>query len=224
MIDMLSAAATPLDAAGINHTHIHGLYALIYSRVGNREAAERLTSAVVMTALQRLDATPAEHNTTARLDGAARNAATDYWRGSQEWPGVPLEPEGLNQTHLPAVEAMCRAHARTLLGRLPETDRAVLSHRIVEGLSVAETAQRLGVGEAEVKVLQYQALRRAAHLRKGDVQATHAKDDGTKEGDDDASIQSRPLLCPVTPVRDAGEGGARPPGPPGAAVRACSAG
>jgi RNA polymerase sigma-70 factor (ECF subfamily) len=225
---MLPAAAMPRDAQGIDHAHLHRLYALIYSRVGNRETAEGLTGAAVMTALRRLDATPPEYGVAAWLDRAARNAATDYWRRGLSWPPVQFEYEEMTEEHLPNPDAVCQDHAaesaRTLLGRLPEADRAVLSHRIVEGLSVAETAQRLGVGEAEVKVLQYQALTRATRLRKGDVEATRSLAERTKEGEDDASIQSRPLLSRVTPARDADGSGARPPNPPGATGRACSAG
>ncbi len=228
MIDMLPAPATLLDAEGIDHTHVRRLYSLIYSKVGNREAAENLTRAVVMTALRRLDAMPAEHSIAAWLDRAARTAATDYWRRGQGWPGVPLEHESMARAQAPATDATCpeRAtdQARALLGRLPEIDRAVLSHRVVEGLSVAETAQRLGVGEAQVKVVQHQALTRATHLRKSDVAAARSLAKGTKEGDNAASIQSRPTLCRVTPARDADGGGARPPNPPGTGGRSCSAG
>src|SRR5690242_11353162 len=65
MIDMLPASASPRDAEGIDRAHLHRLYALIYSRVGNRKAAERLTSAVIMTALRRFDATLPEHSLVA---------------------------------------------------------------------------------------------------------------------------------------------------------------
>jgi RNA polymerase sigma-70 factor (ECF subfamily) len=204
MIDVLSTSAAPLDAAGIAHAQVRRLYALIYSKVGNREAAEGLTAAVIVTALRRLNATPPEHGIAAWLDRAAHNAATDYWRQGRGRARVPLEHERTARTQAPAPDATCQEHAtdqaRTLLNRLPEIDRAVLSYRIVEGLSVAETAQRLGIGEAQVKVVQYQALTRAAQLRMGDVTATQPVATGTKEGDHDASIQSRPTLCGATPT------------------------
>jgi DNA-directed RNA polymerase specialized sigma24 family protein len=41
----------------------------------------------------------------------------------------------------------------------------VLSYRVVEGMSVAEVAQRMAVSEDEVKALQYRALTYAASLR-----------------------------------------------------------
>ena len=61
------------------------------------------------------------------------------------------------------------ARARALLARLPENYRTVLSHRLLEGLSVAETARCMGTSEANVKVLQHRALKRAAELREDDT-------------------------------------------------------
>jgi len=51
-----------------------------------------------------------------------------------------------------------------ILQQLPERDREVLTCRFLLKLSVNETAQRMGVSEANVKTLQFRALRRAADL------------------------------------------------------------
>jgi RNA polymerase sigma-70 factor (ECF subfamily) len=61
------------------------------------------------------------------------------------------------------------AHARALLAQLPEHYRAVLSYRLLDGLSVAETARRMGTSEGNVKILQHRALKRAAELREDDT-------------------------------------------------------
>jgi RNA polymerase sigma-70 factor (ECF subfamily) len=61
------------------------------------------------------------------------------------------------------------ARARALLAQLPEHYRAVLSYRLLEGLSVAETARRMGTSEGNVKILQHRALKRAAELREDDT-------------------------------------------------------
>ncbi len=44
----------------------------------------------------------------------------------------------------------------------------VLQCRLIDGLSVAETAERMATSRANVKVLQHRALKRAAELREDD--------------------------------------------------------
>src|SRR5437764_946784 len=57
-----------------------------------------------------------------------------------------------------------RALVREALGRLPERDREVLVLRQLEGLSVAEVAEVLGVGEKAVYARQLKALERLGAL------------------------------------------------------------
>jgi RNA polymerase sigma-70 factor (ECF subfamily) len=59
--------------------------------------------------------------------------------------------------------------ARALLARLPAHYRAVLSYRLLDGLSVAETARCMGTSEGNVKILQHRALKRAAELWEEDT-------------------------------------------------------
>ena len=51
-----------------------------------------------------------------------------------------------------------------VLQALPEHYREVLTCRFLFNLSIKETALRLGLTEANVKVLQFRALKRAADL------------------------------------------------------------
>jgi RNA polymerase sigma-70 factor (ECF subfamily) len=57
------------------------------------------------------------------------------------------------------------ARVTALLEQLPENYRAVLTYRLMQGMSVAETARRMGTSEGNVKVLQHRALKRAATLQ-----------------------------------------------------------
>src|SRR5579883_3434748 len=162
-----AAQATRVEA--LYRSHARPLYAFIYSKVGAREAAEDLTSEVFIKALTHLDPARDEHSVVAWLFRVARNAVNDYWRSAGRGGHVIpfeeaiLERRGGGST---AAEQARRAHtaaeARALLDRLPESYRSVLSCRLLEGLSVAETAGRLGISESYVKVLQHRALKRAA--------------------------------------------------------------
>ncbi len=145
------------------------LYTFIYSRVGNRETAEDITSEVFVKALAHLDPTREERSIVAWLYRVARNAVNDHWRGGRGARVIALEEARAARDAPPQPDLARReqtaARATALLERLPENYRMILTYRVLQGLSVAETAQRMGISEANVKVMQHRALRRAAELR-----------------------------------------------------------
>ena len=159
--------ARPTDAEAIYQAHVRPIYAFIFSRVGNREAAEDLTSEVFLRALAHLDPTREEHSIVAWLYRVARNAVNDYWRAGRAARVISLDQVRVVRTAAPPSDAGCQEQtaarrARALLQQLPENYRTVLQHRLIEGLSVAETAARMATSESNVKVLQHRALKRAA--------------------------------------------------------------
>jgi RNA polymerase sigma-70 factor (ECF subfamily) len=162
----------PVDVEALYRRHLRPLYTFIYSKVGNREAAEDLTSEVFTKALTHLDRTREEHSIVAWLYRVARNAVIDYWRAGHGACVIALEEARMTRPSPPAPDVgrqeQTAARARALLARLPENYRTVLSHRLLEGLSVAETARCMGTSEGNVKILQHRALKRAAELREED--------------------------------------------------------
>ena len=102
-----------------------------------------------------------------------RTTVADYWRAGCGSRVIALEEARTARQAPPAGDVVRQeqtaARARALLARLPENYRTVLSHRVLEGLSVAETARRMGTSEANVKILQHRALKRAAELREDDT-------------------------------------------------------
>ncbi|MDP9468121.1 MAG: sigma-70 family RNA polymerase sigma factor, partial [Chloroflexota bacterium] len=74
----------------------------------------------------------------------------------------PISPQASPTAEADADSAS--AAVARLLKRLPEQYARVLELRFLQRLSVAETAERLGVTHGNAKVLQYRALRRAASL------------------------------------------------------------
>jgi RNA polymerase sigma factor (sigma-70 family) len=167
--ERLTLAAQPVDAEALYRAHVRPLYTFIYSKVGNREAAEDLTSEVFTRALAHLDPTREERSIVAWLYRVARNAVADYWRADPRARVIGLQEARLARHAPPALDGahqdQAAARASALLARLPEHYRAVLTHRLLEGLSVADTARCMGLSEANVKVLQHRALKRAAALR-----------------------------------------------------------
>lgn len=159
-----------MDLNALYGVHLRALYAFVYSCVGTREAAEDITGEVFLAALVNFDASPGEPSIVAMLYRVARHAVSEYWRAGRServialdglQPGVGAAPEA-DWQHTEQTAACAGA----LFHALPQTYRVVLKYRLLEGLSVVEAAHRMGTSVANIKVLQHQALKRAAALRK----------------------------------------------------------
>ncbi|HLZ23154.1 MAG TPA: RNA polymerase sigma factor [Ktedonobacterales bacterium] len=144
------------------------IYRFIYSKVGNREEAEDLTSQVFVKALRGLDAGREAQSIQSWLFQVARTTIADHWRQfyrvrldslddllSAGWE-APAPPEH------PAEQPDERA--QRLLDQLPERYRDVLTYRFLLNCSIKETAEKMRLTEANVKVLQFRALKKAAQL------------------------------------------------------------
>ena len=156
----------------IYEEHVTPIHRFIYARVGNRPDAEDLTGQVFMRAVEQLDVNRPPAQIAAWLYRVAQNAVADYWRAFYRLPKVGLEQVAVAwepMTVAPRADAEADAQSATaavrrLLKRLPEQYARVLELRFLQRLSVAETAERLGISHGNAKVLQYRALRRAATL------------------------------------------------------------
>ena len=164
--------ADPGPFEQIYDRHAVAIHRFVYARVGNRPDAEDLTAAVFTRALEQLDVDRSPAEIGAWLYRVAQNAVADYWRAFYRLPQTDLEGVAAawapmaTDDPVPAAANDDRASVavRALLKRLPEQYARVLELRFMERLSVAETADRLGVTHGNAKVLQHRALRRAALL------------------------------------------------------------
>lgn len=145
------------------------IYRYVYRSVKNREEAEDLTSQIFLKAFCSIDQ---ERDLRIRqywLFQVARTTLADYWRIRSRVSTCSLE-ELLDTGWEGATEASTTMSSRSidrlrrLLQALPEHYREVLNCRFLLNLSIKETALRLGLSEANVKVLQFRALKRAAAL------------------------------------------------------------
>jgi RNA polymerase sigma-70 factor (ECF subfamily) len=102
----------------------------------------------------------------------SQNAIADYWRAFYRLPVIgteqvapgwePMEPAPARER--PGEDSASVARVRQLLARLPDRYARVLELRFLQRLSVAETAEKMGVSHGNAKILQYRALRKAALL------------------------------------------------------------
>jgi len=148
------------------------IYRYVYRKVGKREDAEDLTSEIFLKAVSTINQEFSPHSMHTRLFLIARATVADYWRTHYRLPAHSLDAlleagwEGPAEEE-PAVAAINSGPAdrvQHLLRALPEQYREVLICRFLLNLSIKATALRMGLTEANIKVLQFRALERAATL------------------------------------------------------------
>lgn len=100
----------------------------------------------------------------------AQATITDYWRAHYRMPVSSLDESLDAGWEGPAQEASvvksdgAAELVQSILQDLPERYREVLQCRFLLNLSIKDTADRMGLSVAGVKILQYRALRHAADL------------------------------------------------------------
>ena len=150
--------------------HLGSVYRFVYKNLRNREEAEDLTSQIFIKALRFLDAERTAHSARNWLFQIAHTTVADYWRAYYRAPTSSLETRLETGWEGPSVEVMLGENGQAaervyaLLQELPERYREVLNCRFLLNLSIRETAEVMGVSEANVKTLQFRALKRAADL------------------------------------------------------------
>ena len=146
------------------------IYRYVYSKVGNREEAEDLTSQIFLKAMRSIDQQRDQQSVQKWLFQVAKTTIADYWRVyyrtsvssldallESGWEG-PVEEELVLPTAMPA------ERVQYILQALPAHYCEVLTCRFLLNLSIKETAIRMNLTEANVKVLQFRALKRAAYI------------------------------------------------------------
>jgi RNA polymerase sigma-70 factor (ECF subfamily) len=141
------------------------IYRFIYAKVGNREAAEDLTSQVFLKAVRWLAQDRSADSIRAWLYTVARGTIADYWREQSQQPTVPLEdPDAVLFCGREGPQEVRRTRERAwrILDALPEREREVLRLRFLHGYTAGEIGRAMGLTPDHVRVLQLRALRRAA--------------------------------------------------------------
>jgi RNA polymerase sigma-70 factor (ECF subfamily) len=146
------------------------IYRYVFSKVGNRQEAEDLTSQIFLKVVRSLDLKRDPHSMRTWLFRIARTTIADYWRIHYRGTTYSLDDlleagwEGPVDEGAALVQSNTTELVQDILQALPERDREVLTSRFLLNLSIRETAVRMGLTETNIKVLQYRALKRAARL------------------------------------------------------------
>jgi RNA polymerase sigma-70 factor (ECF subfamily) len=166
-------AESPLDAPTLEmlyERHVHAIYRFIYSKVGNREEAEDLTSQVFLKAARGIDSSRDALSAQGWLFQVARTTIADHWRSIYQLRANSLDDLLDAGLELPADEqtqidtSATDRRVQRILACLPARYRDVLTYRFLLNYSIKETAAALSISEANVKVIQFRALKKASEI------------------------------------------------------------
>lgn len=145
--------------------NVVSVYRYAYRRVGNQTDAEDLTGQTFTHALRNLRLPAPAHAARAYLMKTVRTVLADHWRRHYAMSVVTMDPSDLGGVPTPGPENERAAErAGRILAFLPDRPRQMLELRFLRGYSVREAASEMGLTEANVKIIQHRALRKAAQI------------------------------------------------------------
>lgn len=164
-----SALREPPDLEQVFARYMDSVYHFLYSRLGNREDAEDLTSEVFLKATKQLDSARAEASVAQWLFTVARTVLADHWRRYyRTGPVVELDDARVSETPGATQSSELSPEnarlVRDVLDSLPPKYRMVLEYRFLRSYTIEETAQAMSLTAGNVKVIQHRALGKAVEL------------------------------------------------------------
>ncbi|CAL9670871.1 sigma-70 family RNA polymerase sigma factor [Saccharothrix sp. NPDC042600] len=170
--DLVRAAqAGDTDAFGLLYDrYVDVVYRYVLFRVGDRTLAEDVTSETFLRALRSIGSISYQgRDVGAWFVTIARNIVFDHVKSSRYRLEVTTaEPDDNREVASgPEQEVLTDAANAELLrcvAQLGDDQRECITLRFIQGLSVAETAAKMGRNEGAIKALQHRAVRRLAQL------------------------------------------------------------
>ncbi|PSL54928.1 RNA polymerase sigma-70 factor (ECF subfamily) [Saccharothrix carnea] len=159
------------DAFGaLYDRYVDVVYRYVLFRVSDRTLAEDVTSETFLRALRSIRSISYQgRDVGAWFVTIARNIVFDHVKSSRYRLEVTTAELADNRevTDGPEQEVLTDATNAELLrcvAQLGDDQRECITLRFIQGLSVAETAARMGRNEGAIKALQHRAVRRLAQL------------------------------------------------------------
>ena len=150
--------------------YVDVVFRYVLFRVGDRNLAEDVTSETFLRALRSIGSVSYQgRDVGAWFVTIARNIVYDHVKSSRYRLEITTAELADNREVAsgPEQEVLTDATNTELLrcvGQLGEDQRECITLRFIQGLSVAETAARMGRNEGAIKALQHRAVRRLATL------------------------------------------------------------
>jgi RNA polymerase sigma factor (sigma-70 family) len=147
----------------IYRDNVDRLFRVMYGKVGNRPDAEDLTAEVFLTALRPLKVSASVGEVRAYLLATARTVLAAHWKRTLGVQVTTLDDERVESVFGDTPHGVDRtAQADAILGRLSDRYRTILRLRFLDGRSIRDTADEMGITVSNAKVLQHRALKAAA--------------------------------------------------------------
>ncbi|TMV46438.1 RNA polymerase sigma factor [Paenibacillus mesophilus] len=153
-----------MDWENIWNEHRKELYAYFYRSLGNGFDAEDLTQEAFLRAISSLRGrhTPPD-NMRAFMKTISRNLLIDRYRKNKTIPAPVALEDVLPYLAGETVESIVlqtemRAEARAAIQALPPVNRRLIEYRFFRGLSVRESARRIGISENAIRSLQFRIM------------------------------------------------------------------
>jgi RNA polymerase sigma factor (sigma-70 family) len=164
-----STLREPPDLEQVFARYMDSVYHFLYSRLGNREDAEDLTSEVFLKATKQLDSARSEASVAQWLFTVARTVLADHWRRYyRTGTVVELDDSRVSEipgaTQSPELSAESAKLVEEVLDSLSPKYRMVLELRFLRSYTIEETAQAMSLSAGNVKVIQHRALIKAVEL------------------------------------------------------------
>ncbi len=146
--------------------YVGPIYRFIMAQVRNEADAEDLTAETFARMMRSIARFRGEASFKNWLYQIARNAVRNHRRAASYRLNVSLSDRIPDPVRVQedGARAADRQSVIGLLAPLPPRYRQVLELRFLQGMTIAQTAARMGVTEGNCKVLQHRALRKAAAM------------------------------------------------------------
>jgi RNA polymerase sigma-70 factor, ECF subfamily len=141
------------------------IFRFVYVHVHDRMLAEDLTADTFAKAWQKLDSFDFRHP-RGWLYTIARNRMADHWRTHHTVPlAEGFDPEDERDSVEVEVDRnLSKEKLLAGLSTLPKEMRSVVSLRFLQGYSARKTGEALGMGEGNVRIIQYRALKKLKEI------------------------------------------------------------
>lgn len=143
-------------------SHAKSVYKFLFWRTRDAQLSEDLTSSTFEKAWASRESFRGG-SVQAWLYRIARNVLIDHWRKKQ--PVYVEDTDALQEDMKPTTAELLDREQRVkelrkAVGSLPDDMRLVVTMRFIEGCSCKQVAEELGLGESNVRVIQYRALKK----------------------------------------------------------------
>lgn len=141
--------------------YANDIFRFLLVHVKSVQIAEDLTADAFLKAWKNIDTFDFKHS-RAWLYKIAQNVMTDYWRKHKTVPldedlEIPDDKPSQEEVMDKKLQALRTARA---VAKLPVDMKSVVTLRFFQGYSAKQTAEALGMTEANVRVVQHRALKK----------------------------------------------------------------